>query len=188
MLTGEKACTIMGMGDTVRVKNSCAAAEIVALPDQMAHIDAPVRAYGHEPIGADDRARIIAAALPLLSQGVPTDQIAAPYGITGRTLRIWLMLTPEADNIRAEYLSGKVMDAARAVDAAQDAFPLARARESFRAWSWLAERRLPKIFAPSPTVSIGLSIDLGAALAAAERRMSERVIEAVTPAQSADTL
>ena len=96
-----------------------------------------------EPI---DKTAIIKAAIPLLADGVSTEVIAKPYGITGRTLRNWLINDPEAEQARTDFLTNKLMQAAEDVDSASDTFPLARARESFKAWSWIAERRLPSRF------------------------------------------
>jgi len=89
---------------------------------------------------------VIKAAIPLLANGVSTELIAKDFGITGRTLRNWLISSPEAEQARADYLTDKVMQAVDAIDSAEDVFPLARARESFKSWSWIAERRLPSRF------------------------------------------
>ena len=52
--------------------------------------------------------------------------------------------------------------------------PLARAREGFRAWSWIAERREARLFGQRHDVTI-THIDLGDRL----RRARERVINQV---------
>ena len=63
----------------------------------------------------------------------------------------------------------------------------ARAREAFRAWSWIAERRLPSYFGQKQEIT-HVSADLGDRL----RRARERVIEGETlpsvegPIQSKD--
>lgn len=98
------------------------------------------------------RETAIAIAIPKLSDGMSTDDIAkliakeTGTAITGRTLRNWLINSPEAEQARADYLTDKVMQAVEAIDSAEDVFPLARARESFKSWSWIAERRLPSRF------------------------------------------
>lgn len=100
------------------------------------------------PVPADRRAEIIAAALPQLAQGVPTDQIAAAYGVMGRTLRVWIISDhgAEAELARCHYLSNELVRWQEQIEAADDTLPLARAREGFRAAAWLAERRLPRLF------------------------------------------
>lgn len=105
---------------------------------------------------------VIKAALPMLQQGMSTEEIAKAYNITGRTLRNWLIAHPDAEQARADYLTGKLMDAVDAIDSADDIFPLARAREQFKSWSWIAERRLPSRFgqkSEDKSVSIQVSIN-----------------------------
>ena len=113
----------------------------------------------HNPIAQTlDRASIMAEALPLLAQGVSTDDIAKPYGITGRTLRNWLMASPEAEQARAQYLIEKLIESAEEIESAPDVFPLARAREKFKSYSWLAERRLSSMFGAKSEVNHGVAI------------------------------
>lgn len=104
-----------------------------------------------------DRAAIVAAALPALRQGQSTDLIAEPLGITGRTLRNWLIADAgeSANEARAEFLSNKVAGLAEEIENATDAFPLARAREAFKSWSWIAERRLQAMFGPKQDAGSG---------------------------------
>ena len=106
------------------------------------------------------RSEVIKAAIPQLANGVSTEIIAASYGITGRTLRNWLISDPDAEQARADYLTAKLMDATDAIDDAQDVFPLARAREQFKAWSWIAERRLPSRFASKNESNNGVNIQV----------------------------
>ena len=115
----------------------------------------------HNPIVQSlDRNAIIEAALPLLAQGVSTDDIAKPYGITGRTLRNWLITSPNADQARAQFLADKLIESAEEIESAPDAFPLARAREKFKSYSWLAERRLPHLFGQKIEQNTGVSINV----------------------------
>ncbi len=107
-----------------------------------------------------DKQAIIKAAIPQLIKGISTEIIAQPYGITGRTLRNWLIADPDAEEARAQFLTEKIMDCGEALDAAEDNFPLARAREQFKYWSWIAERRLPSRFAPKQEINQGISISV----------------------------
>lgn len=107
-----------------------------------------------------NRQEIIKAAIPQLIQGISTEVIAKPYGITGRTLRNWLISSPEAEEARAQFLTDKIMDCGEALEQADDNFPLARARELFKYWSWIAERRLPSRFAPKQEINQGLTISV----------------------------
>ena len=95
-----------------------------------------------------DKQSVIRAAIPLLQQGASTDSIVQKLGlpITGRTLRNWLIECPDAEQARAHFLSGKLAESLEEIETADDALPLARAREKFRSWAWVAERRLPHLF------------------------------------------
>ena len=128
------------------------------------------------PIDPLIRAAAVQDALTALVTGDTTDQIAQRHGIIGRTLRSWLISEPGADQARAAMISGHLSEALSEIDAAQDPLPLARAREKFRSWAWIAERRLPALFGPTHDVSIHHTIDLGDRL----RRAQERIIEGVT--------
>jgi hypothetical protein len=92
------------------------------------------------------REQIIAASIPMLKQGMATDEIGALLGVSGRTLRHWLIADENAKEARTEFLSGKILQAAEDIENADSALPLARAREGFRVWAWLGERRLPDVF------------------------------------------
>ena len=107
-----------------------------------------------------DKQAVISAAIPLLQQGASTDSIVQKLGlpITGRTLRNWLIATPEAQDARAHFLSEKLAESLEEIEAADDDFPLARAREKFRSWAWVAERRLPQLFGQKVEQLGGVSI------------------------------
>lgn len=110
-------------------------------------------------ISADRKALIIAESIPKLSLGISTEVIGKEYGIDGSTLRRWLVNDPSAEDARAEFLTERLMESLKAIDEADDVFPLARAREQFRAWSWMAERRLPSRFGPKAEIA-GLAINI----------------------------
>ena len=101
-------------------------------------------AVATRPYSPEERAAIIEEVLPLLAQGTPTDEIAAPYGITGRALRYWLMNDERATKARKSFLDHKLLECTEAIETSDSALPLARAREAFRSWAWIAERRLPQ--------------------------------------------
>ena len=107
-----------------------------------------------------DKKQVIAESLPMLAKGISTEVIAKQYGIDGSTLRRWLVNDQDAEEARADYLTGKVMESLQAIDDAADQFPLAHARERFKAWSWIAERRLPSRFAPKQEINQGISISV----------------------------
>lgn len=89
---------------------------------------------------------IIDDAISSLETGETTDSIAIRHGVAGRTLRYWLMADDRTDQARANMFMCRLLEAAQAIDDATAPLPLARAREQFRAWSFLAERRAPRHF------------------------------------------
>jgi hypothetical protein len=98
-----------------------------------------------------------------LELGSTTKQIADKHHIPERTLRAWLLVDERANPARARFIAGKLAESVDEIESAEDTLPLARAREKFRAWSWLAERRLPQIFGQqqagngaSVTINIGV--------------------------------
>jgi len=112
-------------------------------------------------IAQDKRQAIIEAALPLLAQGVPTDEIAKPYGITGKTLRVWLLTVPEAEQARTVYLADEVLAAYEAQKEARQANDHDAARSAaaeFKSAAWLAERRLSTLFGAKSEVNHGVQI------------------------------
>ena len=141
------------------------------------------------PIPIPARQQIIQDAIPRLANGESTDTIAAQYGITGRTLRYWLVSDEQAIEARTAFLADKLMSAAEAIDNSDDSFPLARARESFRAWSFFAERRLPSMFGQKQQVEHKHTVDLDAAMLDARKALQARKVsttysvESITDAQ-----
>jgi hypothetical protein len=127
----------------------------------------------HDP---EKRKAAILDALNSLPAGEPTDQIAARHQIPGSTLRAWLisddLLNDGANAARKSFLSHELSLRANQIDEALDPLSLARAREAFRAWSWIAERRESQMFGQRTEVTT-INIDLGDRL----RRARERVIE-----------
>ena len=130
----------------------------------------------HDP---EKRRAAILDALDSLPAGEPTDQIAARHSIPGPTLRAWLIsddtINQGANAARKVFLSHELSLRANQIDEATDPLSLARAREAFRAWSWIAERRESQMFGQKQEHTLTV-IDLGDRL----RRARERVIEGET--------
>ena len=128
---------------------------------------------------AEQREVIVSDALKRLKSGEYTDQIAESHNIRPRTLRAWLLSDDRADYARAQMVAGHLTKALDDIEAADGPMPLARAREAFRAWSWIGERRIPKLFGQQLQQSIDLNVtlDLGDKLREARERI--RTIESV---------
>lgn len=106
----------------------------------------------HDP---EKRKAAILDALDSLPFGEPTNQIAARHGIPGPTLRAWLLAEESlpAEIARNAFMSSELSLRVQDIDEATDPLSLARAREAFRAWSWIAERRNAKFFGPKQEVT-----------------------------------
>lgn len=120
------------------------------------------------------KAKAILDALNSLPFGETTDSIAQRHQVPGSTLRAWLLAddSAAADVARAMFLAHELAIRANEIDTSADPLTLARAREAFRAWAWIAERRNAKIFGQKQEIT-HISADLGDRL----RRARERVIE-----------
>ena len=141
---------------------------------------------GGRVVPHDERASILEQAIPRLARGESTELIAQDFGITGRTLRLWLHsdASEAAEQARCQYLTADLLRWQDAIESADDIFPLARAREGFRAAAWLAERRLPRLFGARQGETGGVTINVTAdALAQARQALQSRVID-VTPDES----
>jgi hypothetical protein len=105
------------------------------------------------PIDPEKRARIVAEAPECIRQGETTTQIACRHNIPARTLRFWLLGDNQVENARGEFLSHELAMRLDEIDNATEPLPLARAREAFRAWSWIAERREARLYGQKQEVT-----------------------------------
>ena len=133
---------------------------------------------------ADQRNAIIEDALESLKRGERTEDIGERHGLTGACIRQWLLADDRADQARGVYFAGELAKARDEIQGARDPLSLARARESFRAVAWLAERRNARQWGQQSHVTIEQVGDLGDRL----RRARERTIDgnATLVAESAD--
>jgi hypothetical protein len=109
------------------------------------------------------KAAAMADAIQGLVKGEKTDVIAARHGIPGRTLRGWLLVDENAREARAVMLGYELaarLDEFDVPEDQRDPIALAYARESFRAWSWTAERTAPQLFGVKHEVTVNHN-DLG---------------------------
>ena len=91
-----------------------------------------------------------------LERGETTDEIGERHGVTGRAIRHWLLDDPQAHQARRKLINGELartLDEMRLAKLADSPLPLACAREEFRAWSWIAERR-EREYSPKQDVTI----------------------------------
>jgi len=119
-----------------------------------------VESYEHEKkklparkVKDEERNSIKEDAYKRLEIGETTDAIAASHNVPGSTLRYWLLNDPKANAARLSLVHAEM---ARTLDDMKEAahpLALARAREEFRAWSWLAERRHPDLYGQKQEVT-----------------------------------
>ena len=97
-------------------------------------------------VSPEKRLEVILSVPEALRSGETTTQIAERHGINPRTLRSWLIGESAPEEARGEFLSHEIIARAEQIDLADHPLPLARAREAFKAWSWIAERRENRLF------------------------------------------
>lgn len=104
-------------------------------------------------VSTEKRLEIVQSVPAALKAGKTTTQIAESYGIQPRTLRSWLISDETTEQARGEFLSHEIVARAEDIDLADNPLPLARAREAFKAWSWIAERREARLFGQKQEVT-----------------------------------
>jgi len=136
------------------------------------------------------KTKIIEDAIRSLQRGESTDDVGRRHGVTGRAVRAWLIGDERAEQARGYLISSQL---ARTMDEIKDAdapLPLARAREDFRAWSWIAERRESRLYGQKQEITIEDKRDLGERLRRARERVieGESVVASATPQRSNDLI
>lgn len=124
-------------------------------------------------VSPERKTEIIEAALEAITNGRNTDQIGEQFGIPGRTLRYWLLNDDRAHAARKAMVDQELIRTGEELRLADAPLPLARAREEFRYWSWIAERRDAQRYGLQTHVTVEHVGDLGDRL----RRARERTIE-----------
>ena len=122
---------------------------------------------------AETRRTVIDDALALLAQGWTTNEIGQKHNIPGPTVRFWLLNDETAEKARDAMFDQELVLRGQQIDEAEDALALGRAREGFRYWSFLAERRDAKRYGQHNQLTVVHQDGLGERL----RRARERVIE-----------
>jgi hypothetical protein len=100
------------------------------------------RAMGNRSIPIETKQAILEDAKKRILEGSTLDQIATSHGIDTKTLNTWLIaLGDEYKELREAWIDNMLVEAKSELDNASDQFPLARAREQWKAATWYAERR-----------------------------------------------
>lgn len=125
-------------------------------------------------IPEERKAEILEAAITGTIEGQSADEIARRYGISAGTIRYWLLNDERAREARRALIDQELVRCWESLNEATDPLALAKAREEFRYWSWLAERRDAERYSHKQEITVGQPAELGEKL----RRARERVIEA----------
>ena len=102
----------------------------------------------------EKRKAIILEAPERILRGETTTQIAQSYDIPASTLRSWLVGNPDAEQARGAMLAMELTTKIGEIENANDPLSLAQAREGFRAWSWIAERREARLYGQKQEVTV----------------------------------
>jgi hypothetical protein len=99
---------------------------------------------------ARKRISSLSNAFQLLETGLPLRTVAKQLGVPYATLRVWMMDEPEPAYKHAQKacILYKLAESDEAMEMADTAIAVTRARETLKHSQWLAERRLPHLFAP----------------------------------------
>ncbi len=76
-----------------------------------------------------------------LLAGETTLSIAKRHSVTVHALRFWIMQDPSTSQLLRDLVDSEMIACLGDLEDARQPIQLAGARERFRAWSWLAERR-----------------------------------------------
>jgi hypothetical protein len=96
----------------------------------------------YNPVPVERKELILTDAKELIIQGWTLQQIADKHEVDRKTLNTWLLsLGDEYQALRNAWIDSKLTEAAEAIESADEQFPLARAREMWKAATWYAERR-----------------------------------------------
>jgi hypothetical protein len=102
-------------------------------------------------------------------------EIAADYGCSHPAVSVWIRkrVPPQVwDRVREMSIASRLERSNVAMETADDAITLARARESARLWMWRAEREHPTLYGQRQQITHEVGADLSAALERAHQRIS----------------
>lgn len=100
------------------------------------------------------RTELIKALPEAILQGKTTTQFAEEHNIPHSTLKSWVLGNDEVEGARGAMLASELMIKIEEIQDSGDALALARAREGFRAWSWIAERREHRLYGQRSHVEV----------------------------------
>ena len=120
---------------------------------QVDRIERSDKGHPHRSYTQEEKSTILDGVAEAIKNGESTQHYADRHKMPVTTLQAWIVGNPEVAKARDELLALELLIRVNAIDNAQDALCLARAREGFRAWSWLAERRSPDLYGQKQEVT-----------------------------------
>lgn len=102
------------------------------------------------------RSEVILSVPEAIRNGKTTRQIAEQHQIPLSTLQAWIVGNPEVEEARGAMIASELCIRMGEIDDAQDPLGLARAREGFKAWSWIAERRESRLYGQKQEVKVDI--------------------------------
>lgn len=123
-----------------------------------------------------------------IANGEYQKDIAAEYGVSPPALHYKLKEYSEAHQQAREIgIERRLEDAEQAIDKAEDALNLARAREKFRAVSWRAEREFPHRWSARQIVEQNVRVSVDSTLQSSAGALLERVRGRIIDQSTAQT-
>lgn len=102
----------------------------------------------------EQRKAIVEAIPDQLLAGKTTTQIAEEHGLAPSTIRSWIIGNPDVEQARGLMIAQELASSIEEIQDASEPMALARGREGFRAWSWIAERRESRLYGPKQEVAV----------------------------------
>ena len=118
----------------------------------------------------DQREEILKSIPGAILSGETISEVAAKHNIPQSTLYSWVIGDESTENSRGKMIAAELMAKIADIQGAGDPLELARAREGFRAWSWIAERRESRLYGQQTSVKVEHTVDLGDRLRRARDR------------------
>lgn len=105
----------------------------------------------------EQRKAILSGVKDAILSGKTTTQIAEEHGIPKSTLKSWIVGDDSIESARGAMLAAELMQRAEQIDTADNPLALACAREGFRAWSWIAERRESRLYGQKQELTVSVT-------------------------------
>jgi hypothetical protein len=133
------------------------------------------------PYSADLKQTVIKDCYDSLLRGETPGEVGERHGVPERTVQSWLLGDERAEAARGQWIASELARTIANLKAPSDGtadhpLRLGRAREEFKAWSWIAERRESRLYGQKQEVTHTGEVTFSMALQAISQRRLERVV------------